>query len=335
MRSALPILLAGFLWQGTTPDHQDDPPPANGDVKVKEAGFLVESVAGRPSLVLPRDERLVYRARIKFGPISASVGKATQTCSVDPYRQSILLAQPAPPRGDLDGGNPAAGEQEAATITIHAKGGYTWYALDSTIESRILPTAWPRVTYRQISEGTEKRRRETKLGLREGESSSSYRKDTRKGAEKGTRIWREPSYRQVPEGTVDLLTAVFFARTLIREKLDELSFPMIDKDRIWLLTLRRGKEKRMETQAGTFDVVEAILEPGVYPGEEIDEDKVKRFEGIFGIHGSIRLWVEKHSGVPVRIEGDLPLGPITLGIDVVLESYAGTPAEFVEVTPDE
>jgi hypothetical protein len=171
--------------------------------------------------------------------------------------------------------------------------------------------------------------------LREGAFSSSYRKDTRKGAEKGTRIWREPSYREVPEGTVDLLTAVFFARTLIREELDELSFPMIDKRHVWLLTLRRGKEKRIKTKAGTFDVVEAILEPGVYPGEEIDEDKIKRFEGLFGIHGSIRLWVEKHTGVPVRIEGDLPLGLINLGIDIVLESYSGTPAGFVPVTPDE
>lgn len=325
MRSALSIILAGCLWQGTTLGHQDGPPPANGNPTVEEAGFLVESAPGHPSLVLPRDERLVYRAHINFGLISASVGRVTQTCSVAPYRRSILLAQPALEADDL----------ESATITINARGDYQWYSMNSTIESRILPQAWPRVTYRQISEGTEKRRREIKLGLREGAHSASYRKDTRKGAEKGTRIWREPSYREVPEGTVDLLTAIFFARTLIREELDELSFPMIDKRHVWLLTVRRGKEKRIKTKAGTFDVVEALLEPEVYPGEEIDDDKIKRFEGLFGIHGSIRMWVEKNTGVPVSIEGNLPVGPITLGIDVVLESYAGTPAGFVKVTPDE
>jgi hypothetical protein len=321
MNTALTLILAGLLWPGTTLDSGDDPPNATA----KEAGFLVESAAGSPSLVLPRAERLVYRARIELGPISASVGAVTQTCSVVPYRQTILLAQPPADAGDL----------ESATITIRAKGDYQWYSMDSTIESRILPQAWPRVTYRQISEGTEKRRREIKLGLREGAHSSSYRKDTRDGAEKGTRIWREPKFREVPEGTVDLLTAVFYARTMIREELDELSFPMIDKRHVWQLTLRRGKEKRIKTKAGTFDVVEAVLDPGVYPGEEIDEDKIERFEGLFGIHGSIHLWVEKHTGVPVHIEGDLPVGLVTLGIDVVLESYEGTPAGFEPVTPEE
>jgi hypothetical protein len=136
----------------------------------------------------------------------------------------------------------------------------------------------------------------------------------------------------VPEGTLDMLTAVFQARTLIREKKESLTFPLVDKDRIWKLCLRRGQERRMETTSGTyFDVVEVVLEPEPYPGETVSE-KAERFEGVFGINGTIHLWVEKHTGVAVRIQGDLPVGDvITLGIDVVLDSYSDTPEGFAPV----
>ncbi len=53
---------------------------------------------------------------------------------------------------------------------------------------------------------------------------------------------------------------------------------------------------------------------------------------MFGINGSIHLWVEKKTGVAVRIQGDLPIGNlITLGIDVVLDSFSGTPPLFAPV----
>jgi hypothetical protein len=84
----------------------------------------------------------------------------------------------------------------------------------------------------------------------------------------------------------------------------------------------------METAAGTFDVVEIVLEPSAYPGEDLEEEKQEKFEGLFGIHGSIHLWADRTTGIPVRIQGDLPIGPITLGIDVGLKSYEGTPPGF-------
>ena len=90
----------------------------------------------------------------------------------------------------------------------------------------------------------------------------------------------------------------------------------------------------METTSGTFfDVIEIVLEPEAFPGEEIG-DKAERFEGVFGINGSIHLWVEKKTGVAVRIQGDLPIGGvITLGIDVVLDSFTGAPEGFGPVPP--
>ena len=97
------------------------------------------------------------------------------------------------------------------------------------------------------------------------------------------------------------------------------------------MTLTRGKERRLELPMGTFDAVEVVLSPAAYPGEIIDADKVEKFEGLFGIQGSIHMWVERNSGVPIRIQGDFPAGPLSLGVDIVLSQASGTPASFQKV----
>ena len=284
-------------------------------------GFRLERGEGQPVLVVPDDERLVYEAHLDIAILEAAVGTVVQTTRVEPYRPASILIGSA---GRADG-------LETASIRLHAEGDYAFYEVDSTIETLILPEEWPHVRYSQTSEGTERRRREIYLGTREGKPTASYQRDTDRGAPAGTRIWREATYREIPAGTLDMLSAVFMARTLIHEGKDELSFPLIDKTRVWLLQLSRGEARRMKTGAGTFDVVEVVLTPGPYPGETIEQEKLDQFEGVFGIHGSIHLWVEQRTGIAVRIQGDLPVGPITLGIDVILERFSGTPPEFAPV----
>jgi hypothetical protein len=281
------------------------------------AAFRYEPGADVPALLIPRAERLVYRAYLDTGIFSTYVGEVTQTCAVSEQVPSVLASEPALPAG------------ETASIQLFASGSYAWYELESLLETRILPQDWPRVSYNSVSKSSQTRRREILLGKKDGAPTSSYRGDTKKGAPEGTRIWRPPRERSVPEGTLDMLTAVFQARTLIREKRETLTFPLVDKDRIWKLSLRRGEERRMETKDGTFfDVVEVVLEPEPYPGESVGE-KAERFEGVFGINGTIHLWVDRKTGVAVRIQGDLPVGDvITLGIDVVLDSYSDAPRDF-------
>jgi len=284
------------------------------------AAYRFEPGAEVPALLIPGSEQLVYRAYLDTGIFLAHVGSVTQTCSVTQQTPSVLATEPAPPAG------------ETASIRLFASGEYAWYKLESTLETRILPQDWPRLFYQSVSKSSQTRRREVMLGKKDGAATSSYRGDTKTGAPEGTRIWRPARERSVPEGTLDMLTAVFQARTLIREKKDLLTFPLIDKDRLWKLRLRRGQERRMETTSGTFfDVVEVVLEPEPYPGEVVGA-KAQRFEGVFGINGTIHLWVERKTGVAVRIQGDLPIGDvITLGIDVVLDSYSDTPEGFAPV----
>ena len=296
-----------------------EPALMDGDVGVREAAFVLDFGPTRPVLRLPRDEKLVYDVYVDLALFETTVGTVTQSSAVEPYQRSVLLVNSGEEDENL----------ETATLTIKAKGRHSLYNLDSTIESRILPQGWPRIMQRNSQAGTENRRREVMIGIRDGKPTSSYRKDTTKGAPKGTRIWRDPHYREVPEGTVDMLSAVYFVRTLIADdELESVSFPLLEKSRVWELTLRRGQTKRIETPAGTFDAVEVLLEPKPYEGEQMDEDDRKRFEGLFGLHGTIHLWVEQQTGVPIRIQGDLPAGWVTLGVDVILKSFEGTPPEF-------
>jgi hypothetical protein len=284
---------------------------------------LVIDRGGGQELRVPRDEKLVFRVRMEIGFVEADVGKVTMQSHVEPYRTSVL--GPAP--SDASAGT-AVASPEVGVFGIRAVGGYAWYSMDSTIESRILPQEWPQITYRYSHAGSEQRRREVLIGLRDGSWTSSYRRDTDRGAPEGTRIWRDPKVRAVAPQTIDLLSAVYLARNLIREGEESMQFPLIDKQSLWSMRLTRGREEPVVTPAGTFDSVEIRLDPAPFEGEEIDEEKVERFEGLFGLHGTIHLWVERRTGVPVRIQGILPAGPLDLDIDISLESSSGTPPEF-------
>ena len=139
----LSLLLLGLATQGMRTDDA-----GRGTLEAASArGFIVPRPG--PVLVLPRDETLVYDARIELGPFSANVGTVTQRSKVEPYQSSLLLNSP-------DAGGEAGGE--TAHVSIRAKGRYTFYKMDSLIETRILPQEWPQVTYRMVSRGTEKRR---------------------------------------------------------------------------------------------------------------------------------------------------------------------------------
>ncbi|MEW6072515.1 MAG: DUF3108 domain-containing protein [Planctomycetota bacterium] len=314
--SAIALLLAGSLLAGPT---QDPPAPPAGDL-------LVPRGEGEVPLRVPRDETLTFRVRVDLGLLSAAVGEVTMTSAVRPYQESLLLTP---------GVEGAAAPRETGQFRIHARGDYSLYSMDATIDTRILPQDWPHLAYRYVHRGSENRRREILVGTKDGRRQSSYRKDTKKGAPEGTRIWKDPRFRDVPAATVDMLTALYLSRSLVCDDLRVLRFPLIDKDRLWQLRLTKGLRRRLETAGGTFDVVEILLEPSHYPGEKEDEEKEEQFQGLFGIHGSIHLWADRRTGIPVRIQGDLPIGPLTLGIDVELASYAGTAPEFQPIVAAE
>jgi hypothetical protein len=204
-----------------------------------------------------------------------------------------------------------------------------------------------------VQTGSENRSREVLLGAVDGKDQSRYRGDMHcKGCKDkahfvgGTwpwsdsehckkckraehRVWKEPRTRDVPAGTFDMLTAVYMARSLVVDGRQRIEFPLIDRNDLWQVQLTRGKTKQIETVAGKFNAVQVELRTG--PPEGTATDEATKFEGLFGIHGSISIWMEAASGVPVQIEGAIPAGPIDIDVRIDLHSARGTPSSFTSL----
>src|SRR5260221_4053221 len=111
---------------------------------------------------------------------------------------------------------------------------------------------------------------------------------------------------------------------MIEEGSSKETFPVLDQDKLWILTVRSGTKRAVQSPAGRFDCVLVELETKVPHGEVRDK---KDFAGLFGIRGTIHIWMDVATGVPVQITGDLPVPVIgRLDVNVRLKSFPGTPS---------
>ena len=267
----------------------------------------------------------MYDVHVEWGVLGAALGTVTMDAAVEPYRESLLLAGPGT-NGNGEGSPP----RETGWMRAHAYGETLVYTLDATLEARHQPQEWPHLVYLSSQSGSEERRREILVGKREGRMQSSYRRDTDKGAPRGTRIWKTPVYRDVPADVLDMTSAVYLVRSFVRSGLDKANFPVLDKKELWEIELTLGDKRIQETPAGNFSAVQVLLNARPYPGEPVPEED-KKFSGLFGIKGTIQLWVERKTGIPVYITGEVPAGPITLDADIRLSGFRGTPRAFQPV----
>jgi hypothetical protein len=305
------------------------------------APLRIERGEGQLPILVPADEVLIYDVHLSFGVLgNPRVGTVTLTSKVEPYLDDPLL---------LRGQGGETGERRA-TVSARAEGRYAVYELESLISTTMLPQEWPSRIHRERQRGTENRERELLFGHKDGGPfSAQFRRDGHcKECERRShfvkptwawqdehhcgrcrraehRVWREPTTREAPEGSLDMLSAVLLARQMVRESVDQVSFTLLDKLELWEVTLQRGKQRRYELAAGTFDLVGVELATRPPEGAKGRADD---FEGLFGIQGSIFLGCEPKSGTPVLIRGEVPAGPVLLDVTIELSSYSGTPSGF-------
>lgn len=335
---SLATLLAGGAYPSSPPGGlPDDPRPAD-DSKAGAAAqsppaagpavpapLLLDLGPELPGLRIPRDEELVFEAVVNLAVFEGTVGRVTLSAGVEPYRPGLIL-----PRADEAGG----AARETGWLKALAEGDHALYTMDADIRTRFLPQDWPRIKYYYEHRGSERRRRELLIGSREGKPVASYRSDTEHGAPRGMRIWRKPEARDLPrDGVLDTMGAVYLLRSMISEDRERLEFLMLTKLKMWDVTVTRGQRRVQEVPAGRFDAVEVVLITQRHAGDEPGDSD--RFEGLFGMHGAIHIWVDAQTGIPVRVVGDVPLGPFNIGCDVRLASYRGTPAEFAPLRDSE
>ncbi len=329
------IALLGFLSALQDADPRETEAIA---ARATRGPFVMERGEGRQPIRFPRDEKLEYSVQLNLGVLgSPSVGKVTMTSKVEPYFPDVSVTR--------DGADSAL---EQAVVTAKAEGSYAVYTVEEIITTRVLPQLDPRLVHTTVQTGTENRRRELLIGRSPEGPSSSYRSDGHckgcddrahfvkstwpwqdaahcSGCKRGEhRLWRAPRVRSTPDGVLDMVSAVMLARTMVEQGRADAQFTLLDREKLWDVELSRGRRGRRKTAAGEFDVVEVLLRTRASgDGKEAEE-----FVGLFGMSGSISIWMHPESGVPVAISGSVPAGPVTLDVSVELVRYKGTSESF-------
>lgn len=343
--------LAAMVSLGATLPHGNASGDASGNAAVSdgEAADELANLVGSgglwveheslPPFLIPENEQLDFDVVLNLKVASPTVGKFILSAGVEDYVPP-LSAEPSP---DVE-------EDKTAWIRGHAHGAHQAYTLDHVIEARILPQQeWPRVVYRDTQKGSENRRRELKYGRKSGVDWAWYRQDhhcygcgqadhkikkrvwftKRKmhcdGCRRmGHRVWHDSKEFEIPNGSLDMLNSVYATRTMVRQGIDRMEITMLDREKRWDVVLTRGERKAIKTPAGTFDCVAIKLDPRPPEGS----DQKSRFKGLFGVRGSLSIWLEENTGIPVRLEGIVPLGVISLDVHLELTKYKGTPEVF-------
>ena len=123
----------------------------------------------------------------------------------------------------------------------------------------------------------------------------------------------------MPVDTLDFLSSIYLIRAFINAEMAEIETPLLDKDRLWNLSLKSGEAKDIEVPSGRY-ACRKILIDAEKPKSESHKGK---FGGLFGMKGSMNFWVHESTGVMVQISGELPLG---IDVDIRLKDMKGAPA---------
>ena len=303
------------------------------------APFVWSVDDGALTFEVPRGEKLVFDVQVDIGVLGdPEIGTMTIETGVDPYEPGVLV-------GETDGAG-----AEVGWIRAVATGESVFYSVEEVLTTSYLPQTWPRVLHRKVQTGSENRRAEQKIGLHDDKRTVWSRRDRHckecddrthwlkpkftwsdekhcqrcKKAEH--RVWGEPETRGIDARAVDMLSAVLIAREMVSSGARRRDFQVLDRIKPWDVRMRTGGRKIVELPLGKYDAVLLRLETKVPENEPPREDA--KFKGLFGLKGSIEIWLEANSGVPVWITGTVPAGPIDVGIEARLREVVGAPASF-------
>ena len=110
--------------------------------------------------------------------------------------------------------------------------------------------------------------------------------------------------RNIPNLTFDILSAIYYMRTLNIEVGKTVTVSLLDNDKLYPLDLEIQGRERIAVKAGTFDCL--IVEPKLQGG------------GLFKYEGRILLWVtDDHRKIPVLMKSKAIIGSIIVELESV------------------
>lgn len=128
-------------------------------------------------------------------------------------------------------------------------------------------------------------------------------------------VWQVRDRHPVDRPTFDMLSVIYICRGMtlpVGGKGEEIR--VVNAHDVWDVSVRATGREKVEVPAGKFRCIRIQIAPK----PAADGTKIKKeFEGLFGIRGKIRIWVDEKTRIPVKIQGVVPFG-VDLNMEVSL-----------------
>ncbi len=273
---------------------------------------------------LPIGERLVYRAYLRKAGIEVEAGTAAFTLTEE--KNGRLL------------------------ISSVAEGSKFGYSLASRVRSSVDPESITPSLYHYLQTGSEDRQKKLMFSksrviyLREKHCMEPNCQDSKHFVKRrrwaglipkekrwihcpdrdceieSHHHWKIRHRHEVTGPHYDMLSAIYFARTLDLRPGMKQTISVVDDHDIWQVEVQVYPGGIVETPAGTRNSIKIILEPKPAAGERDKED----FSGLFGMSGNIRIWLDAESKRPLKVQGKLPFAFTNLQARVELVKVGRT-----------
>lgn len=210
--------------------------------------------------------------------------------------------------------------KEAYCFDAHALGHYVIYTLDIRLSSIVDAASLRSLLFRRREVGSEMREyqvvfdREARMAVyrrKPGKFTSVKKMDATP--------WEDRSTFTIGPDVNDILYTLYFARGIGDRVGNKQYYRFVEKTKIWKARVAVTGEERLDIgRAGAFDALKVAIEPDYTDEPETGE----KFSGLFGVTGSLEVWVDKKTRIPLIVKGQVPfvyiLNPT---VTVILQDY--------------
>ena len=210
--------------------------------------------------------------------------------------------------------------RETYRIDARAYGSYLIYTLDIRMTSWVDAETLRSVEFRRREVGSEKRDHRV-LFDREAGRGTFLRKAGRFSSVEmmDEAPWETRAVFPLDAETNDILYTLYFARGIGDAVGTRKNYRFVENRDVWNARVTvAGEETLPLGRLGTFDALRIGIEPDY--GEE--EEKGRRFSGLFGVQGTLRVVVDKKTRIPLVVSGELPFVVFRPTVSVVLQELS-------------
>jgi hypothetical protein len=137
-------------------------------------------------------------------------------------------------------------------------------------------------------------------------------------------VWVIRDRHALEKPAYDMLSVVYLCREMDLEVGGEgETVRIVNAHDLWDVNVRAIKRETVEVPGGKFKALRIQIRPSpANDGTKLRDE----FQGLFGIKGNIRLWIDEESRIPVKIRGVVPFGvDLNMEIDLVRKRIPKSP----------